>query len=617
MKKILILVTMIFLIVSCWKNEEEVVKKNYKSILVGSWNVLLNNSFVWYAKWVEQVSLSTKAPWRIIFMAKNIWDKVYKWELLASLDWAEAEVWYNTAYWIETSLVRLKNATVKALDWQIKSMKLKIEGIKAWAKWVTTWLENTKIITNNQIQTAKVWLETAQLNLEETKNLFTTKKSNIISWSKTAITQSIIIDENIIDFIDKLLWITKINKSFNDDFEDYLWIKNSTQFAETKTIFLEAKIVYDEYKKYFEENIEDKKINEEVLIIWLEKAEKVWEKLKKLLNNTYTVINNSIVNIHFTSTQISTYQNNISTYWTNLENSLLSMSWDTMIWIKWSLENLKNFESEKNKAISILEKQVSFAEKTLTQYKSMWVWEVNNIETKKQVTDLWLEEAIKWLEALISQKEATLREIETKIIEAKWNKNTAWVMINNWKIYSTFWWIVTKKYSEVWQVINAWMPIYEIANTNNIKVLFWVNEDIVNKLTIWDKLDLSIKNSIKIYKWEIISLSESKNPITKKFDIEVIINNSKKEISTWSMITLNFQNEVVSNSEESKIIIPTSAIIEKYMIPGIYKINEWKVQFQNIKIINFGQDFSQIEWIENWDEIITEWKENLWDGEEL
>ena len=626
MKKIILIFIITLFLVSCWEVEETKIQKNYKTSVVGSWVVDSNNNYIWYTRWIEQVSLATKSPGRITYMSKNIWDKVFAWELLLTLDSAEAKVWYTTANNITNSLIWLKDSTNKALDEQITAMQIKIESIKKQVEWVENGVIDTKDITNSQIETAKIWLETAKVNLEETKNTLDSKKSNIISWAKSAIIGSIILDENIIDFSDKILWITDDNKRLNDKYEDYLWIKDSNHLKETEILFLETKIIFDEYKLYYEEKIENKNPNEEEIIEWLKLAENLAEKEKILMKDLYKVLGDSIINVYFSEETINQYKNQISTFWTNIENSLMSMSWDIMLWIKWSIQNLNSFESESEKWISLLEKQIELAEKTLKQYEAISKWEINNIETQKDVANLWLQEALAWLEAIKAKKIATLKEIDAKIAEANWWKNLSWVMINNWKIIAPFSWIITAKIAEEWQVINAWMPIYEIADSKIIKIKLSVTKNILENLVKWDKKELKIEWLEKTYTWTISNISSSANTITKKYEIEITVDNKNLEIPVWAMTTVAFKGPnswILSPlgekeaTELKSIIIPNSAIISKFMIPWVYVLENNKAIFKNIEIIKMWETNSEIKGLEIWEIIITDWKENIWDWEEL
>jgi multidrug resistance efflux pump len=562
--------------------------------------------------------LATKAPGKITYLAKKTWDRIYKWELIASLDWAEAKTGYSTASSIISSLQDLKNATIESFEEQIKAMEAKIEQAKTWLKWLETWLTDTQKITDSQIKTAKIWLETAKTNLEETKKSLESKKSNILAWAKTAITQNVILSENILDFIDTYLWVTPENENKNDAYEDYIWVKNKGLLRETITSFIKTKETYDNYKKYFEEYIENKNPNEKQLIEWLNIAEKTSEQLKDLLDLTYDTLDNSLENINFPLTMINQYKAQISKFGSDLEKSLLSMSWDTMIWVKWTLENLKSFESESKKAISLLEKQVEIAKQQLAQYENMASWQINEVSTKKEVAIKQLQEAQAWLEALKAWKQAKLKELDSKISEALWQKNLSAVYINNGKVYSPINWIIVSKNAEVSQVIWAWMPIYTVASDNNVKVKISIPNFVAKWINLWDKVQVSIENNNKTYTWTIVQLPDISNMITKKINAEILINNKNKDIHIWSMANVRFKiKNILENNNNWTVVIPNEAIIEKYMLPWVYIVKNWKAQFTQIEIISTDSQYSQVKWIEPNSQIITDWKENIFDWEEL
>jgi len=448
-KKIIALLILATFITSCTNNpeKEKKVKKQFTTYTVTTGNLSNIWKFVGYTTGQKEVMLATKVPGRIVYLAKNVWDKVYAWEVLARLDSTEAKTWYSTANSIVNSLYNLRNQTAKAYDWQIESLKAKIKQAEIWVKWMETWLKDTKEITTSQLETAKtgleqakLWLETAQKNLEETKKSLEVKYQNILDWGKTAITQSIILDRNIIDFADKLLWMTEDNKRYNDRFESFLWAKNSRQLKETKLIFLDAKKEVDKYNEFYKKNIENKdNIWEDKIVEWLKIAEKTAEKQKELLKWLYDVMENSIPSVSFPLSVINEYKKNISQFGSQVESSLLTVSWNYIVWIKWTLQNLKDFEASKQKAITLLEKQVELAKASLNtaqkkyeQYLNMGNWKINEVKTKKDVALEQLQEAKAWLKALIAKKEASLREIDAKIAEALWGKKKANVMINNW-----------------------------------------------------------------------------------------------------------------------------------------------------------------------------------------
>lgn len=609
---ITILITTLFFLTSCWKAEINESKIYYSTWVVFTWTLDINNSYVWYVKWDKMVNLATKVGGKVSNIYVKEWDKVNKWQLLLKLDWSEAKVWYSSAWNIINTLVSMKNYTKLMFDEQIKSMEAKVEQVKLWKNWLSTWLNDTKKITEAQLKTAKTWVETAKANLKHTKSVLETKKSHIYDNMKSAIIWSVILDTNIIKFIDELLWVTEENKHKNDSFETYLAAKNTWLYNESKQKFRKVNLVYLDYKKYYDENIDWKNPSNDVIFTALKKWEKTAEEIKSLLSITYDVLDASIDNVYFPATTINSYKNQISTFWTNIEASLLTVSWDYILGLKWSRQNLADFNNTYNMQIDLLEKQVKLAEDTLNKYIEMSKWQVNEVQTKSNVSVKQLDEILAWLESLKKQKESKLSEIDAKIDEAKWQLNSAWVMINNWKIVSPITWIVTKKMVEVWQVVWWWMPLLTVSNTDKLVIDVNVSEDVAKWLKLNDRVLLNIDWISKQVHWYISNINLSKDMITKKVWIEVTISENNG-ISIWSFTKVIFQN--FSNS--NKILISNDAIISKFMVPGVFIIDNWIIKFKNIKIINQNDKFSEVEWLKVWDEIIIKWKENLYDNQKL
>ncbi len=614
MKKIYMLIFLLGLwfLSSCW-----VDKKTENTIYYSTWTVFsgtidTNNSYVWYIKWDKMVNLATKVGGKVTNIYVKEWDKVNKWQLLLKLDWSEAKVWYSSAWNIINTLISMKNDTRLMFDEQIKSMEAKVEQVKLWKKWLATWLSDTKKITDAQLNTAKTWVETANANLEHTKSVLETKKTHIYDNMKDAIVWSVILDTNIVKFVDELLWVTEENKHKNDSFETYLAAKNTWLYNESKQKFRVVNLVYLDYKKYYDENIDWKNPSNDVIFIALKKWEKTAEEIKSLLSITYDVLDASIDNVYFPATTINSYKNQISTFWSNVEASLLTVSWDYVLWLKWSRQNLADFNNTYNMQIDLLEKQVKLAEDTLIQYTEMSKWQVNEVQTKSNVSDKQLDEILAWLESLKKQKQSKLSEIDAKIDEARWQLDSAWVMINSWKIFSPITWIITKKMVEVWLVVWWWMSLLTVSNTDKLVIDVNISEEVAKWLKLNDWVLLNIDWTSKQVHWYISNINLSKDIITKKVWIEITISENNG-ISIWSFTRVVFNN----NSLKKEKLITNDAIISHFMIPWVYVLNDWIIKFKNIEILKQNDNYSVVNWLDIWDVIIVKWKENLYDGQVL
>ena len=616
MKKILIItiiLTILLSLSSCNNEVKKISTKYYSTGSVFTGSINTEDSFVWYIEWKQMINLAPKVGWRISDIYVKEWDYVKKWDLLAKLDSLEAKVWYSSADSIMNSLVSLRQSTSNMFDEQISAMKQKVEQAKLWEKWVQEWLSDTISITNAQLKTAKTWVETAKANLEHTKGVLETKETHIYDNLKDAVVQSVILDTNIIHFVDTLLWVTEANKDKNNSFEDYLSAKNSSYLTKAKTKFLEANKMYLDYKSFYDNKIDWKNPDKETILKWINDWTLLVEKLKTLLSLTYNVLDNSVENTYFTIDTINNYKNNVSVFWNNLESSLLTVSWEYILWLKWSKQGLDDFNKSKQMQIDLLNKQLTLAENTLAQYQAMSEWKLNEVSTKSKVSSSQLDEAISWLAALKKQKESQLKEIDTKINEAKWQKNNAWAMINAWIIKSPINWVITSKTWEVWQVVWGWMPILAVSNNDSLKLDISVSDEQSKDISIWDKVLLEISWLDKQTTWKITNVFPSKDLITKKVWIEISLDNLWNKIKIWSYTKVIFEN----TSKNNWIIVSNNAVISKFMIPWVYVLKDWVVKFKNIEIIKQNDSFSEVKWLKVWETIILDWKENIWDGEVL
>lgn len=613
MKKIIIFMIFILFLSSCEKENIVETKKYFWTWTVFSWSIDNYNTYVWYLSGQNSTNLSTKVWWKVTNIFVKEGDYVNAWDLLLTLDSMEAKVGYTTSSSIAETLSDMKKSTSSMYDEQIKAMEEKLNQANIWEKWVLTWLSDIKIVTKYQLDTARTGLETAKVNLENTKLVLDTKEKNIYNNSKNAIVSSVMIDTNIINFVDELLWVTTLNKDKNDSFEDYLSIENKQKLTDAKSRFLISYDLYTEYKNIYNTQIENKNPSNELLLKTLNEWEILAENLKVLLNLTYDVLDNSVENIYFTKQTIDWYKQSVTNFWAQIEASIITVSWEYFLWIKWSKQSLSDFQNEKTLQISLLEKQVELAEKTYDQYKVTSDSKINEILTSSKVVNSQVQEVYAWIESLKNQKQAKLEELDLKIKEALWNRDNAWVMIDSWEIRSPISWIITLKMVEVWQVVWWWMPLFVVADDKNLKLDISVNEEVLSNIVLWQDVLLDVDWFDKQIKSKVSMIYPSKDLITKNTKIEVSFEN-KDKLKIWSYTKVYLSNVINFDS----ILIPNSAIISKYMIPSVYILNsDWTIKLKSIEIIKSNDKFSNISWLKVWEVVITEWKDNLYDGEKV
>jgi hypothetical protein len=185
--------------------------------------------------------------------------------------------------------------------------------------------------------------------------------------------------------------------------------------------------------------------------------------------------------------------------------------------------------------------------------------------------------------------------------------------------------------AEVWQVVGWGMPVLVVATASDIKVMISIPDDVKQNTFIWDTVKVEIEWHDKQLDWIITNILPTLDPVTKKTQVEIKIKNDDNKIKIWSYAKVYLADS--KTTAKTGLIIPNKAIVSDMLIPGVYILEEqqekciWdakcvsaklkKAKFINIKIVKQNDNFSLIEWLKLWDKIITDGKENVFDGEIL
>lgn len=636
MKKIiLILLFTTFFVSSCKNEENPIAKKFYKTTVVQSGSIEESESYVWYAESFHEVMLSPKVWWKIVSLLKEVWERVQSGDIVAILDSSEAKTGYHSSQDIIQDLLTLKESTNDMFDSQIQAMQEKIQSAKTGIDMAeigvigsTTWTQDTKNTIEaqiktieSQIQTAVTGLESAQLQLENTKDTLETKEQDIYNNSKNALSQGNILATNIFNFIDEIFGVTQKNKYKNDNFEIYLSAKNITLKTEVENEINTLLIEFENLKK---SSIDSK----ENINITLGKYHSFFsENLRNLLEKSYSALDNSIEWSALSANTLQTYKSTLTQFQNQNEQIILSVSGNYFLGLKGSLDSIASFAKEKKQTLDMMEKQVELAQKqvytlqqTKNQIESAGNGQITDITTKSQIAQKQktlsennLNEALAGLEALKKQKQASLAQIDTQISQIKSWQNQSSVMIENGKVISLIDGIVTQKYQEVGNVIGAGMPIFSLASDDNIKIEVSTPENLLWNIQIGTEVKIEIEWVNEIKTGSVAKILPTRDIVSKKTNIEITLKNEKKDIKIGSYSKVYFDTQMKSDG----IIIPNSSIVSDFMVSQVFIINKKKATLIPIKIIKQNDNFSQVEWISVGTTIISEWKENILDGEVL
>lgn len=476
---------------------------------------------------------------------------VNSWELIAKLDDTylkinldKAKIALKTANanleaklatkWQETDV----NITQKQLELSNNSLQT---SIKDWQINITNAQKNVDSINidlNNTINSTKKDIENAQKSLDLKSQELQTAKSNLenaissenlnisnsIEKLKEQLNSSVSIFENYLNDEDIILWITQNNKNFNNDFEIYLWAKNT----QTKTIaennFSKTLKNFDEFKAnltiFSKDSYTDFQTNFDSLN----------NNLNDSLNSTLEMLKSSVSSSNFTQTTIDDYilniENNIN--WLNSEKQkILAINQA----ISTNLLDLQTKTISLNNTIDSISLQINQAQTNLEKVKLQSKSTIDDLTQKLKIAQenlsqakIKLENTILLSNSQVDISKATLdnkisdfdkRELSpyyTQIENAKKWVEEAQKKLDDAKIYSPINGQIAKIYTtKIWTLINQniSIPFATVIDKNSIYVETKIEQWDIKNIFLWQEVKLTF-NSLNDFftTWKVTFISD-------------------------------------------------------------------------------------------------------------
>ena len=559
MKKISLIIILLSL-ASCWINADEKttnVETNNNALEIKEYTVWLKeNNFIniyWNIVDNNTNTLTSNINWKIDYLNCEIWKQVWKDTIIAKINPDNDSLSYKSnLIEIESyknqlqNLNKIKESTISNYDSQLKQLELQKKELTNQLNAVdnTIWKNDDEWIKNQ----LKILDETTDLLNKNKANTLKKIEDNIINYRKTIYNST----KSGIKRLDEVFWITEKNKSLNDSYDKYLWIKNSNLKSTTK----------------------------EKIKTLLNGFSNTDETLSNYDNNSLILFIDSTSNIFIDSANV--VDNSTASIWALEESTITAlykefMSYsDWLINLKWSFENLEN---SKESTILSFDAQI----KELEQAKSQINTQESNLNSNTQTiknNEQSLEEKILNIN---DAKESSIKELEIKILSISQAINQINITFNENIIYAWISGIVKSKNSNLWNSIWIWSPICTISPNEN-----WLKLEIYSpeKLEVWQKFNY-YKDSKLIWEWKIISESPIKNQITQNLTYQGEI--WFLWLKEWDYLDI-------------KILIPISYVKPK--LDWYYVSKKQDDKYINTKIEVWNMNNWEIlikSWLINWD----------------
>jgi multidrug efflux pump subunit AcrA (membrane-fusion protein) len=536
----------------------------------------------------RETTVSAKTGGRIAELSAEIGDFVLKDTLLGKLAGDETVVNAETSRVNEKNIQNAFEAQKIFLEEQVQSARKALETAQSHLQATKTNTVQTKNTTQEQESLAQKNKEQAEVFLENTKKTAEQRLHTVYGSSVSAIRMALLVVTNVNTFSDTILGVSEAKKNLNDDFEDNLSALNNTLKRETENILLDALKQREELKTLYDEKIEFQSLTPLEHKEYLQKALQNLEHSQLLLKKMYDVFNNSVSSTNLSENQIHTWKQENLLLSQQTEEALLSLKNGQKTGVKGILLSLEEIETQNAGEISQAESAVNTVTQNLLQIQTSHVQNVSQTLSQKEIAEKQVKQAESALKSAQAQKESALKSLQTQIDLAKGNTLLSQVAFKNTHIGAPFSGVITEKIGEVGQVIGAGQPVYRIADTSLLKVLVDVPDTEISKIFVGGKAEIKIDGFQTVFTGNITKIYPQINPLTRRVNIEITLDTQVENTRIGS-----FVHGKIFLSPEQSFFVPEDFIF--YTETGAFVYLD-DMKKQDIDIAFFLENTRKIWW---------------------
>ena len=192
-----------------------------------------------------------------------------------------------------------------------------------------------------------------------------------------------------------------------------------------------------------------------------------------------------------------------------------------------------------------------------------------------------------------SQKEmddmtANYEMAKARLEAANQMKNQVNAQLSYSNITAPFSGIITGKYINAGDMANPGMPLISIENPGKFQVIAMVPESEITAIENATIVNVLIKSTNQILKGNVTEVSTSTKNTGGQYLVKVVLEQTDANLLSGMFASVQFPTEKTSK-ENSPILIPTSAIIERGELRGVYVVSQTNTAL--LRWLRLGKQF--------------------------
>lgn len=549
MKKSTLILFLIWLLVLSWCNktitDEE--KKDFQITTqyisdFSSWSSI---SKPWKIVWSQEITVTAQANGRVGSISVDEWDDVKTWQPVIKLNDDIAQ------YWLQ--LERSKNGYDRAfLTYQ--QTKITLDKVISDTELALLQAENSYNTSQQSVEQsmkkARFDLDNSSMSVDSLKLQLPVEKNNILN-----------LLQNILHQSDTILWVTDKYKTYNDDYEIYLWAKDTSQKNKTESELLSLYKMKDQISNLSIQISTVEDIDSQSLVL-----SKAYSQAGVFLDDMRDLLINTV-----SSTQLSQ---------------------GAIDWLKATIDWQKSSLQIANSTFVAYRKQVE---------SSMSSWSVDIAKQNAQIqydtvrinsentlfnTELALKNAKINYDTAIKNRESQLSLLENAMVDAQLSYQNSQITYAKLSVRSpidgTIWTILVDKWQEIW----IWTPLFTVVSSADQMVEVYVTAEENKYLTI--DQDILVKYNEETISWKIKSISSVASQ-SMLYKVIILLDRPVSLVGDVATVILPIK---VSN-----VLLPLNAVnvleensgfiyILKKNQPLKYNVSLWKIQWDMIEVLS-------------------------------
>jgi len=168
---------------------------------------------------------------------------------------------------------------------------------------------------------------------------------------------------------------------------------------------------------------------------------------------------------------------------------------------------------------------------------------------------------------VFDEVESKYKSAEASLLAAKESVKEAEAVLSFSSIKSPINGIVARRFLEIGDLATPGVVILQIFDNSRLMLHVPVNESLISKIKIGDKLEFSVNAVNKTYEGEIKEFSNEIDPITRSFMVKICLGEAPE------LLPGMFGRLYIITGKEKAILIPAETIFKSGQLEFVYKPN--------------------------------------------